>query len=490
MNSQFLLEQLIVKHKSKVLCEVVFISEDNYQNKEPMTTAIIGTNGSGKSFILMTLAELFHVLDTGKNIASLKYDYYKVQYIYDEHKYSFEISSKVITCFIDEKSSDFNELILPTKVLGVSYMLNDKFRYKTPDNAIYQYCGIRQTSNASWTSSVSNKVADNLLDIFLNKSSNSVLSVTNFLGIDSKISILITPKAKTLFKRKKSVNELRKRIKGARDSYRQDKIRKITLEDEELIIGFLNDVKEQKLYSETTTGDTTFEFTIDVQSEDLLKENIRKYYKAIKLLNTLEYIKSISLCLYKNNDLFLFDYASSGEKHFIFEMSNILTYIEHHSLILIDEPEISMHPNWQLQYINTLKKIFWQYSDCHFIISTHSHFIVSDLDNSSSSLISLDYNSKTKERIAQLIQYSTYAWSAENILYNIFKMRTTRNWYFEQDVAKLANYIETKSKDENGILSLVTKLENYKLSQNDPLVSLIEEGKEYVKLLKQIEPDS
>jgi predicted ATP-binding protein involved in virulence len=201
------------------------------------------------------------------------------------------------------------------------------------------------------------------------------------------------------------------------------------------------------------------------------------------MLNDLEYIQSISLCLYKNKEPFLFEEASSGEKHYIFEMSSIVRSIKKHSLILVDEPELSMHPNWQIKYVKTLGKIFSEYRSCHFVISTHSHYIVSDIDPNSSALVSLEYIPEHKKREAILIPYSTYAWSADNILYNVFKVRTTRNWYFEQDIRKLIKYIETKSQEKLDITQLIYKLSKYQLNNDDPLIKLIEEGKRYADLL-------
>lgn len=54
-------------------------------------------------------------------------------------------------------------------------------------------------------------------------------------------------------------------------------------------------------------------------------------------------------------------------------------------MVLIDEPEISQHPNWQMQIIDMLDKCLSD-SKCHFIIATHSHFLVSDLPNYKSSV--------------------------------------------------------------------------------------------------------
>lgn len=62
------------------------------------------------------------------------------------------------------------------------------------------------------------------------------------------------------------------------------------------------------------------------------------------------------ITLYKNGIAYPFEDASSGEKHFIYELVSIANNIKNNALILVDEPEISMHPNWQMRYISTLGK--------------------------------------------------------------------------------------------------------------------------------------
>src|SRR5690606_31118696 len=115
--------------------------------------------------------------------------------------------------------------------------------------------------------------------------------------------------------------------------------------------------------------------------------------------------------------------TSSGEYHLLISLLGIFARIKPNSLILIDEPETSLHPNWQMRYIDELKKIFKKYSDCHFILASHSHFIVSDLENSSSSVLALTKNAEENVS-ANLLDAQTYGWSAEEVLYLVFNLKT------------------------------------------------------------------
>jgi ABC-type lipoprotein export system ATPase subunit len=71
---------------------------------------------------------------------------------------------------------------------------------------------------------------------------------------------------------------------------------------------------------------------------------------------------------------------SSGEQHLLVQIYRLIYETKSGSLLLIDEPEISMHLNWQEEYIDDLRKILSQNNDCRVIISTHSLDIASSCD--------------------------------------------------------------------------------------------------------------
>lgn len=193
-----------------------------------------------------------------------------------------------------------------------------------------------------------------------------------------------------------------------------------------------------------------------------------------------------TIYFYKNSKRISFDSCSSGEKHLLFAYLGILSRINDRTLILIDEPEISLHPEWQIKYISTLNKLFGKYKDCHFILTSHSHYFVSELKAESSTIVVLRENDDLTigPPKAELIPYDTYAWSAENIIYNVFGIRTTRNYYFECDLSYLIQSLESfdHSEEKKGeIEKQINKLKKYVYHSDDPLSKLIEEAEDKIK---------
>ena len=120
-------------------------------------------------------------------------------------------------------------------------------------------------------------------------------------------------------------------------------------------------------------------------------------------------------------------------------------------------------------------------------MASHSHYLVSDLEKETSSIITLSSNGKNNTPRAELLTYSTYAWSAENIIYNVFGLRTTRNYYFESDLRMLLSLIQG-DEHENAqvakISELITKLKKYIYNEDDPLFVIIKQAEEFMRCIQ------
>lgn len=68
---------------------------------------------------------------------------------------------------------------------------------------------------------------------------------------------------------------------------------------------------------------------------------------------------------------------SSGEKHEIIVFYNLIFKTEDNTLLLIDEPEISLHISWQKKFTEDLLKII-KYKKLNVIVATHSPEIIGE----------------------------------------------------------------------------------------------------------------
>lgn len=68
---------------------------------------------------------------------------------------------------------------------------------------------------------------------------------------------------------------------------------------------------------------------------------------------------------------------SSGEQHELVLLYELLFKVEPNSLVLIDEPELSLHVSWQVQFLKDLQEIT-KLADLDILIATHSPDIIQD----------------------------------------------------------------------------------------------------------------
>ena len=68
---------------------------------------------------------------------------------------------------------------------------------------------------------------------------------------------------------------------------------------------------------------------------------------------------------------------SSGEQHELVLFYELLFKVKPNSLVLIDEPELSLHVGWQVQFLKDLQDIT-QLADLNILMATHSPDIIQD----------------------------------------------------------------------------------------------------------------
>lgn len=66
---------------------------------------------------------------------------------------------------------------------------------------------------------------------------------------------------------------------------------------------------------------------------------------------------------------------SSGEQHQIVLVYDLLFHVKPNTLVMIDEPELSLHMDWQERFIGNLEKII-AVSNIDIVLATHSPYIV------------------------------------------------------------------------------------------------------------------
>lgn len=495
------------KSKRKVLFrikKITFINHPIFKNNvynleaEKTTsrsykTVIIGSNGTGKSILLKEICDILIAIKANiekeRNDLSVDFDFILH---YEFNGVSYMVSKENSKTMTYENIDSIN--VLPSQILAISYNLNDKYPLLTKKNKnyieSYRYLGIRSTTNNAFITKHRKDFIDNIYQIFKNINKQEALQeFFTEMKLPTRYNLIVSAGTNynKLFSETITVDNIlsvtEKIIKGNINKSKRFSDTKFEqlLKDESLqriILDFFNknllnkeSIKKAKKYLE-----------YDINIDDDLNNDFVEDYIAIEILISMEVLKLEELEIIKS-DSYAYNNSSSGEFHIINSITSIIAYIDNNSLIFMDEPEISLHPNWQIKYIEILNKIIHKYDGCHIIIATHSHFIISSLDKGSSTVISAKKDS-FNNIVIQNIEEDTYGWSAENILYNVFGIATTRNSYFERDLKSLVELIATKQGSYEEAKNILDKFKSFNIKQNDPLNEIIRMGNKYLDDLR------
>ena len=117
---------------------------------------------------------------------------------------------------------------------------------------------------------------------------------------------------------------------------------------------------------------------------DVFRDELERIERFMTLVNSRLLNKEIIvdkerglLVKVKNSSVFLeLDKLSSGEQNLIILYYDLIFKYPKGSLILIDEPEISLHIAWQKRFVSEIKSII-KFRDLHVMIATHSPNLIS-----------------------------------------------------------------------------------------------------------------
>jgi predicted ATPase len=384
----------------------------------------------------------------------------------------------------------------PPKIIAASTSPFDKFpltsRRVDPGLTNYRYIGMRSDNVFTSTSSIAliSSAAKGLLENFgAKEQSQNLLNVFKTLNFSTSVELIFKPSyigfraEKTSSKAPWTLTEEEKDIEHKRN-YIESKTG-IRLEDKYLLQ--LTGMQEDKFEKVITSIKILYSITSEKRAihlkldfSDTADEIIKNYNSnefseadAFLILLGVGFIRLIDMILIKH------DYgrmsvkkASSGEQCMLVLMLGIAGHIQNNSIILIDEPEISLHPKWQEDFMELLIEAFDSYEGCQFIVATHSPQIISKLQGDNCYIASL-----SKDRFFSAKNFKER--SADYQLAELFEAPGLMNEY----ISRLAFSLLAKIKNAKA----VTETNKSELKKLKSLISNTEKEDPLVELVKSVE---
>ncbi|WP_434660733.1 AAA family ATPase [Paraburkholderia sp. A3BS-1L] len=176
---------------------------------------------------------------------------------------------------------------------------------------------------------------------------------------------------------------------------------------------------------------------------------------------------------------------SSGQWHWLSSMCGVALEAEDECAILIDEPENSLHPSWQRDYLPALHVMLARRTGCHVVVATHSALVASSISSVSGCVLGLKRNGAGQHPVvtSSLLE-ATYGWNATDVLEEVFSMSSTRAPEFSRVADQALGLIaDGKEKHAPKLAELVDEISELmlQLPAHDPMrrvfISIIDEVK-------------
>lgn len=433
----------------------VIFCDDEKSYPVVYTTGIIGANGTGKSYLMAAIATIFSeinkVKETGKPSVrrfsfTIDYEYegdlYSVSNVRMEHGFRImDIAGSQYNTIYAKKNGhniEIDRLRLPERVIASTMTVTDKFVARSDE--FYRYKGIRneKSANTTGTRTIIRKTVESLMDCMAEKSAfqEELRILLNNLGLEEHLHVSYGMRYKNIFLRQDmSAEMLRynfdnwKDTFGDRDNapwgyYNYTKLR----ENDQAIEAAAQFLSK---YSAMHDKGRSVVVTYDVMENPW---QFQQDAEALRVLTQLDLVTFPSINVIKKGSHFVFENSSSGETHLLCQFIGIMPDIRHNSLILIDEPENSSHPDWQMNYVGWLKEIFKEYKDSHFVIATHSPLILANMKAKESTIVRLKRDERNHIQDEGGMREGCYSWTVDEILKDVMEMKSIRTAEFTEAI--------------------------------------------------------
>ncbi|MBP5590543.1 AAA family ATPase [bacterium] len=150
------------------------------------------------------------------------------------------------------------------------------------------------------------------------------------------------------------------------------------------------------------------------------------------------------------NKTFSLDKLSEGEKQLLLSVGLSLVLNTKNILFLLDEPDVSLHPKWQQEFISNFEKGLDKESMA--IITTHSPNIVSDLQNRGLLLL------RNGKIVTKSLKY--YGKTVDSILGDYFNLASTRNNEVTEKISILWKLIQENKYEDDDFKEKLNNLES------------------------------
>lgn len=436
-------------------------------------TALIGRNGCGKTHLLSSIAKTFVELEKLKlnksrrpGIPQLHYLSYLKNHHFCEVRH---LSKRDIELLVDGRRVSPRDFPLPRRVVALTISPFDRFPVPSSHpfsvaptkTSIYRYLGLRDRFRKSAIETLLYRSLNSLFETSEDDGyrNANIDAVFDFLGLLPTISVVYSVHAsdRTMDAIKNGHDLHTPGVLSPSQAHRVQEVEKGGVTEHELRSSLIDVLK--------TAPSGQIETRARFGADSILDHRFREL-QPLRRAGFLS-LSGVEITDKSGHSSDLRN-ASSGQMSMITALLSLASVISDASLVLIDEPELSLHPEWQVKYFDLLLRTFARYQACHFVVATHSPLVISELPPHAC-VISLDDNTLKEASVL-------HGKSVDVLLATQFELPTNGNLYVKArivDALRLINIGKARSLEFAEILEELTHFAK-ELASTDPSKVIIQ----------------
>ncbi len=450
--------------------------------KRTHISILAGQNGSGKSRILASIANLLGLIHNASSSRELP--------SYDNRGFcrGLDVHDGETTTRIGARSLYREGTVerLPERVLAISNLVSDRFHFqKTQEKSdFYFYLGARQSSNLMTTGAVERGVAEALLN--MSRDPVRLSAFRRWLSLvvaDTAAEIWISfPKlspgtiAGTL-----QLDDAQWMERVGERLGRQSSRTEATDENVEIYADRVRHLFQGLLDVGRPIGHpVTKRRHIAISLDQLTLRDATFLFEEFGRL--MPYAQRLGFNVapavsFGSPYQIEFGHLSSGEQNILATGSKLVSYAWPGSLILIDEPEVSLNVTWQQRYIDLVSESLEHAPGCHVLIATHSPHLISNLPTGRASVVTV---STGRDGLAiEAVDARFEGWGSEAVLYQVLGIPSASSNLFYKDLAGVLEHVQVGGADIKLLDDFLEKASKLDLSGDEPMRIVVEEITRY-----------
>jgi ABC-type transport system involved in cytochrome c biogenesis ATPase subunit len=448
---------------------------------------LAGQNGSGKSRILASIANLLGTIHNASSFREVP-AYENRSFCRGLDLHDGETSARISLGLLYRDAAIAR---LPTRVLAISNLVSDRFHFQKAQDKddFYFYLGARQSSNLMTTGAVERGVAEALMNmgadpvrlaafhrwltLVVPDSAAAIWIVFPKLSPGELVGTLQLGMSEWADRVRTRLSRPSSRIEPTDENVQiyADHVRRLLVGLEHAAQRIRHPHSQKWLLAiplhELTGRDGMFLFG--------------EFGKLAPFAQRLGFGVAPSVSFGSPFEI-EFVHLSSGEQNILAAGSKLISYARPGSLILIDEPEVSLNVTWQQRYIELVSQSLDHAHGCHVLIATHSPHLISNLPTGRASVVMVTNNAEGV--VLEAVDAGFEGWGSEAVLYQVLGIPSASSTLFYKDLAAVLEHVQMGGKDVDILDDFLEKASKLDLSGDGPLQIVVDEIKEYRQKLQ------